>query len=468
VIRRYSNALQTLIALSDAAVAVLIFVLVAEIRFGPSWNTALDTQIRTTYPILIVAVFAVAWVALLWLHGLYQLRTSWTLASEIRAVVKATIWLAGCTSLILFLGRLDFSRAVILAVFPVLAAATIAARALLRRTFRLLRQAGRNARYVLVLGTGAPAQEFAALLLRHGELGLRIAGFVGEEPAQPLPNGWVYWGTLEALPEVIHARVIDEVAICLPVEDWSHVSAMARLCEDEGKIVRVPMMLPYGPGKSQLEELDGLPILSVMNAPYAIVALTTKRLIDVTLAAVAIIALSPLMLALAITVGISDGRPILFRQERVGLQGRRFTLVKFRTMVKDAETQRAILIQQNEVNGHAFKLTFDPRVTRVGRFLRRSSLDELPQLFNVFVGDMSLVGPRPPLPREVADYDVWHRRRLSMKPGITGLWQIEGRRDPEFDRWVEKDLEYIDNWSPWLDLRIMAMTIPALLRSEGR
>jgi lipopolysaccharide/colanic/teichoic acid biosynthesis glycosyltransferase len=142
--------------------------------------------------------------------------------------------------------------------------------------------------------------------------------------------------------------------------------------------------------------------------------------------------------------------------------------VKFRSMVTTADRMLESLLGDNEVNGHAFKLTVDPRVTRVGRFLRRASLDELPQLWNVVRGEMSLVGPRPPLPQEVAGYDLWHRRRLSMKPGITGLWQIEGRREPEFDRWVQKDLEYIDRWSTWLDIRIMLRTIPAMLRAEGR
>jgi lipopolysaccharide/colanic/teichoic acid biosynthesis glycosyltransferase len=149
---------------------------------------------------------------------------------------------------------------------------------------------------------------------------------------------------------------------------------------------------------------------------------------------------------------------VLFRQPRVGLHGRIFSVHKFRTMVTDAEEQLADLIEHNEISGPAFKITDDPRITRIGRFLRRTSLDELPQLWNVLRGDMSLVGPRPPLPREVEDYDIWHRRRLSMKPGITGLWQISERRNEDFDRWVAIDLDYIDSWSLWLDIKIIALT----------
>jgi lipopolysaccharide/colanic/teichoic acid biosynthesis glycosyltransferase len=157
---------------------------------------------------------------------------------------------------------------------------------------------------------------------------------------------------------------------------------------------------------------------------------------------------------------------VIFRQTRVGLHGRPFDVIKFRTMVPDAEALLTELEEQNEIKGHAFKITDDPRLTRVGRFLRATSLDELPQVWNVLLGEMSLVGPRPPLPREVAGYDLWHRRRLSMKPGITGLWQVAARRDDDFDRWVALDLAYIDRWSIWLDLKIMAKTIPAML--QGR
>jgi lipopolysaccharide/colanic/teichoic acid biosynthesis glycosyltransferase len=159
---------------------------------------------------------------------------------------------------------------------------------------------------------------------------------------------------------------------------------------------------------------------------------------------------------------------VLFRQGRVGRHGRQFTMLKFRTMTRDAESRQESLAGLNEIRGHAFKVRNDPRVTGLGRWLRKTSLDELPQLWNVLVGDMSLVGPRPPLESEVARYDIWHRRRLSMKPGVTGLWQIRGRREPNFDKWVEADLEYIDRWSLWLDLKILAATIPSVMTMSGR
>jgi lipopolysaccharide/colanic/teichoic acid biosynthesis glycosyltransferase len=216
------------------------------------------------------------------------------------------------------------------------------------------------------------------------------------------------------------------------------------------------------------EDFDGLTVASLVYGPDRAVALVLKRAVDAVLAGTFLLVLSPVFAAVALYVRRRDGGPVLFRQTRVGLNGRQFTLLKFRTMLPDAERRKADIEHLNEVRGRAFKLTNDPRLTRSGPLLRRTGLDELPQLWNVLRGDMSLVGPRPPLPAEVASYDVWHRRRLSMKPGITGLWQVSARREAEFDRWVAIDLEYIDRWSLWLDLKIMLRSVPAILAQEGR
>jgi lipopolysaccharide/colanic/teichoic acid biosynthesis glycosyltransferase len=212
----------------------------------------------------------------------------------------------------------------------------------------------------------------------------------------------------------------------------------------------------------QLETFHAVPVRRVL-------ALAVKRALDLVGAAVGLVLLGPLLAAVAVLILVTDGRPVLFVQERAGLHGKPFRIVKFRTMGVGADDQRAELRERNEVAGGAsFKLRDDPRVTRTGRFLRRTSLDELPQLWNVLLGDMSLVGPRPHPFDDVAGYADWHFRRLSVKPGVTGLWQISARSDPDFDTWVRLDLEYIDNWSLALDLRILVGTIPALLRTEGR
>jgi len=218
----------------------------------------------------------------------------------------------------------------------------------------------------------------------------------------------------------------------------------------------------------RLEELDGLAIYSLTRGPDRALALAIKRLVDLVAGTAAAIVLSPLMVVIAVAIAIDSGRPVLFRQKRVGQHGRTFDVIKFRTMGLGAEGRLADLAHRNEIRGPAFKLASDPRVTRIGTYLRRTSLDELPQLWNVMRGEMSLVGPRPPLPAEVAGYDVWHRRRLSVKPGMTGLWQIRARRETDFNRWVQADLEYIDRWSLWLDLKIIAQTIPAVITGSGR
>ncbi len=211
-----------------------------------------------------------------------------------------------------------------------------------------------------------------------------------------------------------------------------------------------------------------MPILTFSTTPERFVPLIVKRGLDIVLS-MSMMALSlPVMLFIALLIKVTEGGQVVYRQTRCGLNGRRFTMYKFRTMVADAEERQLDLMHLNEMTGPVFKLARDPRVTWIGRFLRRFSLDELPQLLNVLRGDMSLVGPRPPIPAEVAKYQRWQRRRLSMKPGLTCLWQISGRNDLDFDRWMQLDLEYIDSWSPWLDLKILLKTVPAVLSGRGR
>jgi exopolysaccharide biosynthesis polyprenyl glycosylphosphotransferase len=211
----------------------------------------------------------------------------------------------------------------------------------------------------------------------------------------------------------------------------------------------------------------GLPLLSFSSTPSDAIALVAKRAFDLVASAAALVLLAPVLLAIAAAVKLDSPGPVLFRQRRVGLAGRTFTLYKFRSMRQDAEAQRRALEARNEMDGPVFKIRDDPRVTRVGRFLRRTSLDELPQFWNVLRGEMSVVGPRPPIPAEVRRYARWQRRRLSVKPGLTCTWQVSGRNEVDFDRWMALDLDYIDTWSLWGDVRIVLKTIPAVLLGRG-
>jgi exopolysaccharide biosynthesis polyprenyl glycosylphosphotransferase len=225
--------------------------------------------------------------------------------------------------------------------------------------------------------------------------------------------------------------------------------------------------MPHGFSKVELEEFDGTPLLSFARTPTSYPLMLLKRSVDVAVALILLMIGLPIILLVALAIKISSSGAVLYRQTRCGLNGRQFTLYKFRTMFEGAHDRRKELLHLNEMDGPAFKLRRDPRVTLFGRFLRKFSLDELPQLWNVLRGDMSMVGPRPPIPEEVAQYARWQRRRLSMKPGLTCLWQISGRNNLDFNRWMELDLEYIDSWSPLLDLKILVKTIPVVLSGRG-
>jgi exopolysaccharide biosynthesis polyprenyl glycosylphosphotransferase len=466
LIRRYGSALRVVLMLADLTATIALAIVLSALLYDGDAAGIWDRAVPD--PTLVLFLYALTWVVLLWSRGLYRLRARWSIRSEAGAVLRTTAILAVATISVLFLVKWpDVSRQFLVYLFVAQAIAAITFRALIRVFLSAARRRGRNMRQVLVIGTDEGAQAFAAQIADHPELGLQIEGFLGEDAA--LGSRWRYLGGIERLTDVLHDRVIDEVIIGLPIAAWSGIDSVLAVCEEEGKIVRFRIPTPaLSLARGHVEELDGTVIVSLSAGPTMGSGLAIKRAIDVVVAAAGLVLLSPLLLGIALAVRVADGGPALFRQERVGLHGRRYLLLKYRSMVPDAEALLGTLKDQNEISGAAFKMTYDPRVTRLGRFLRRSSLDELPQLLNVLRGDMSLVGPRPPLPTEVAEYDAWHRRRLSMKPGITGLWQVEGRWDPEFDGWVRKDLEYIDRWSTWLDIKILLRTIPAVLREEGR
>ena len=470
MIRRHLMALRVGLMVADGLIAVGVFMAVAELRFRNDGNVLSLWRALHVEPIVAALIFAALWVTVLWTSGLYRLDVRWKVSTEIRDLARATLVVVAITLSALFLLKQpDVSRLFLTMLFVIQPTVTLASRLLLRAAFTWNRAHGRDPRFMLVVGTGQLAQDFADRVETHDGLGLRIVGHLSapQEP-EPIVTRQVL-GSINELHDVFREQVVDEVAICLPPAASRLLEPIASVASGEGKTVRIAVdpleeILP----SAVQEEFDGIIVRSLVNDGQREAALILKRLIDVVGAAVGLLLLSPILLVSAVALWLRDGSPVLFRQERVGLHGRPFTMIKFRTMVVGAEERLAEVSHMNERNGAAFKATNDPRITPVGRFLRRTSIDELPQLWNVLAGSMSLVGPRPPLPDEVAEYDVWHRRRLSMKPGITGLWQVEARHEPDFDRWVEHDLIYIDGWSIWLDFKIMARTVPALLAHGGR
>jgi exopolysaccharide biosynthesis polyprenyl glycosylphosphotransferase len=466
MIRRHLMALRVGLMLADYILAVAVFWLVAAIRFsdGGSWRSTGIDQTLSAF------VFAGLWVAVMWASGMYRLSVRWRVWTEVRDLARVTLVVLAITLSALFLLKLtDVSRLFLVMLFIALPTVTLAGRLLLRAAFEAQRRRGADPRYMLVAGSSQLAQDFADRVESHAGLGLQIIGHLrapGEtDPVVTRP----ILGTIDEIEDIFHSRVVDEVGVCLPAFASRYLEPITGLAAGEGKTVRVALdpLEETLPGAIQ-EDFDGFIVRSVVNDGHREVGLVIKRLIDIVGAGVGLVLLSPLLIAVAAILRISDGPPTLFRQTRIGVHGRPFTIYKFRTMVIGAEERLDEVMHLNERNGAAFKAANDPRITGFGRWLRKTSIDELPQLWNVLTGTMSLVGPRPPLPEEVAEYDIWHRRRLSMKPGITGLWQVEARHDPDFDRWVEHDLLYIDGWSIWLDLKILAKTLPALLEHGGR
>jgi exopolysaccharide biosynthesis polyprenyl glycosylphosphotransferase len=270
------------------------------------------------------------------------------------------------------------------------------------------------------------------------------------------------------LPDYLTHEVVDEVVLSVTTRQIGDLEEVILRCQELGVRVRLALRpFPHLQPRVEVEALNGVPLLTFATTPTSPLALFTKRVIDVGVAAVALLVTAALWPFLALAIKLSSRGPVLYRQERCGLRGRRFELLKFRTMVEGADRMQPELAHLNVMDGPVFKAPDDPRITGVGRWLRRWSLDELPQVVNVLKGDMALVGPRPPLPDEVVRYEPWQRRRLAMKPGLTCLWQVSGRSEVDFATWMAMDLAYIDQWSLWLDFKILALTVPAVLGGRG-
>jgi len=335
----------------------------------------------------------------------------------------------------------------------------------LRRTFGGYRE-------FLLVGDASRVAGIAKAIEANEKRGMRIFGFARTSPASenPLPNLRrpypVY--PLDQLPELVRKHVIDEVIFAAAKEDMEKIEEALLLCEEEGVKTRVLLnFFPHLVSKVYLDRLEEMPLLTFTTTPENEYLLLLKRLLDFTMALALLIILSPFLLLLAVLIRLTSRGPVLYRQVRCGLGGRKFTVYKFRSMRADADLRRDELAALNELDGPVFKIKNDPRCTAIGRFMRKFSLDELPQMVNIVKGDMSFVGPRPPLPEEVEKYAGWQRRRLRMLPGLTCLWALEGRNQLNFRRWMELDMEYIDNWSPSLDLKILLKTIPVVLLGRG-
>ena len=418
----------------------------------------------------LVGLIAPAWLVALWWQGSYRYlrRKAWgTILSEL--CMASLVARVGVLALLYLLKVTWISRAVLLG-FSILSVPTLAlSRWLDLWVLRTLRRSRFDPSHILLVGSPADAQPLLQVLAEHPEWAIQPVGWLGtppapEETAPALP----YLGTAATLAHHLTEQPIDEVLLVGAVPELGALSGLAAVCEELGVPLAMDAnFLGLRAARAEVQDFEGWTTLRFTTAPTPGLAWLLKRVMDATVAALGLLLCAPLLLLIALLVKLGDGGPVLFVQQRAGLHGRPFPMLKFRTMVPDAEARLATLAHQNEMSGPVFKMARDPRVTGVGRWLRRTSLDELPQLYNVLVGQMSLVGPRPPLPAEVRRYARWQLRRLSVRPGITCIWQVSGRSNIDFDRWMALDLQYIDSWSLWLDLRILLQTVPAVLRGTG-
>lgn len=412
------------------------------------------------------------WPVLLNINGLYP-------ASRIRAR-KQTVWIILKTSLqgfllvfaILFVFKLQLVSRICMATFILLVTLFL----ILKENavvfgLRSLRKSGLNLRNVLIVGTIGNAKDMVERLEKNDFLGLRIAGLL--VPANEVGNkeawGQKILGSLGQIERVLHSYPIDNVLVTTYQENYLEIMNVLGHCEEEGKEVWLPTSIfNVTLARPDADELLEIPIFIFRTGPKFSWSLLIKIVLDRVSSLILAVLSLPIFLAAIILIKLTSPGPAIFKQKRCGVNGKTFTLYKLRTMYAGSEETLEELKKRNTMKGPLFKMDRDPRITPVGRFLRKTSIDEIPQFWNVLKGDMSLVGPRPPLPDEVNDYKGWHRRRLSMKPGITGLLQVSGRSDViDFNRWVELDLEYIDNWSLWLDMKILFKTVFVVLSTRG-
>jgi exopolysaccharide biosynthesis polyprenyl glycosylphosphotransferase len=411
----------------------------------------------------------------LWLLSFYFTRSAdfrvsyWKAASRYARAVGIGIVLLVAAQ---FVFRLYFvSRSLVIIFALVQWFALILGRVVLMELSMALRRADVDGHRVLVVGTGRYARQFAGSLRTGPPWNHRLVGYVFvPSEKHPNPETGPILGDVSALDEILDQQPVDEVVFAVPKQRPETFEAALRACDTRGVdvLLTLPPDVPRH-GEVDMTKITGyeLPLIGLRRTPTSEGGLLAKRALDLLGGTVGLVLVSPILLLTALAIKFTDPGPIFFSQVRVGRNGRRFKMHKFRSMVVDAEKRKKQLMKLNEMDGPVFKIRHDPRITPIGRFIRKTSIDELPQLFNVFVGDMSLVGPRPPLPDEVEQYEPWQRRRLSVKPGITGLWQVSGRNQIDFEEWMELDLTYIDNWSVWLDIRILLKTIPVVLFSKG-
>jgi exopolysaccharide biosynthesis polyprenyl glycosylphosphotransferase len=466
MIARRAQLVATAVAVADQVALGAAYLLAPQLVRGVGGG-AVASSSSASAPVWLLAVIGPLWALAFAFFHLYDRRLLPTWRWEVARVVRAVVAAACVLGLAVLAVPAPWPSGPTLVALVVLSAPTMV---LARRGSRELVLRALGPRFVLVAGWGGGVVAAAARIRREARWGLRLVGVATEAPVEVL-SGVERVGGLDDLPRLVEERVVDEVVLVpggAGPEELARLDPIVQALEERGVTVHVLLEWLSRPAAAiSLDRVGPTPLLTLASGPQDTWALLARRLIESVLALGLLVALGPLLLLIAAAIKLTSPGPVLFRQTRCGLHGRPFTFLKFRSMYAGAEQLQAALAPYNEMDGPVFKMWRDPRVTLLGRWLRRTSLDELPQLWNIVRGEMSFVGPRPAVPEEVARYEPWQRRRLSVKPGLTGLWQVSGRSDLSFEGWIRLDLEYIDHRSLWEDLKIVLRTIPAVLRGRG-
>jgi exopolysaccharide biosynthesis polyprenyl glycosylphosphotransferase len=478
VFSRQHRKARALFALSDIVLTTAAFEAAYQIRIRlesvPAFrSTVFEHNFYLNVPVkaLLLGFAALVWVALGYWLSVYEKLDS----AHPRVILRDAFrqCAAGIVAVVVleFTLRLDLSRS-FLALFAVLSWTLICLFRLNSGSLvGLIRREFGTPHYVVVVGTGERALALASSLEQSEHYGIRLLGFLDDDPAPgrriQLARDYTV-NPVGELPRILREHPIDEIIFAVDTRHLAGLEDTMLFCDEEGVRTRVAVdLFPHVNSDVYLDRLGKAPLLTFSAAPHDEIRLFLKRSTDVVLAAAGLVLLAPFMLVVALAIRLTSPGPVIFRQTRCGLNGRRFEFYKFRSMCAGAENLRSQIEHLNTKGGTVFKIPNDPRLTPVGRWLRKFSIDEWPQLWNVLKGDMSVVGPRPAIPEEVEKYQQWQRRRLRMRPGLTSLWAIAGRDGVDFETWMKLDMQYIDNWSLALDYKIILKTIPRVLLGKG-
>ncbi len=457
----------------DVLLINIAFILAYWVRYDLQLFKAVDpafaVSLRVYWPFLLI--YTLLLIAVYRQHGIYRITGPVSWFDEFYTIINGTATGTIITIVIIFLYRPTFYSRIIFIYASIFTVGLLGLSRLLKLLLlRYMHQYGAGIRWVIIIGAGEVGRTVMRTIVANPEHGWRIAGFLDDHPEKGNTDigRFKAFGEIANLGYVLQTETIDEVVIALPWEHHNKILSIMVYCERKNVRARiVPDLFQMTLHQMHIEQIAGIPMIGTRKISISGLNRIIKRALDLVISVTVLIVSLPLLGLIALMIKLESAGTVLFKQERIGKNGQRFIMYKFRSMVAEAEELKESLQELNEANGPLFKIRADPRITRLGKWLRKLSLDELPQLYNVLRGEMSLIGPRPPLPEEVLQYQDWHKRRLDVAPGVTGLGQVSGRSELTFDEIALLDIYYIENWSLSLDIRILFQTIPRVIFGSG-